>query len=221
MDPSASIQTTAASANKQQRNKFSDRQYFSRSTLLFGILALIISALLSGLANSLNPNSILIWLHLILLVFGFKILVLTPRRQMYEIYDDDDDGAKGDHLVKGVSVDIEGDRTNMLLLVGGEEDNSANNGSKQDSIVNQNDVSFLDVEVVFVPSFSFKFCILASVFVIITHGLGMCLGFSTLFGYPKNTPESTLLSWGAGIGIWILIVILSLWPAYLFTKKFK
>lgn len=58
-------------------------------------------------------------------------------------------------------------------------------------------------------------------FIWLTQAGGFCLGFSSIFGYPKSTPASVAMSFALGLALWIAIIILAVIPHYCFHIRFS
>jgi apolipoprotein N-acyltransferase len=61
---------------------------------------------------------------------------------------------------------------------------------------------------------------LLMLYITVSQGLGFCLGFSGIFGYPVTTFGTVMMSFGAGAAVWLITCILALWPHYLFLFRF-
>lgn len=57
--------------------------------------------------------------------------------------------------------------------------------------------------------------------ILLTYALGTMLGFSSLFGFPENTPLTLLLSAGAGAGIGLVYFLLVICPSLKFARDFS
>ncbi len=58
------------------------------------------------------------------------------------------------------------------------------------------------------------------VYVIILQGLGFCIGFYSMFGYPKTTIVTILEAFGAGVLAWIVYTLFAIIPYLTFTGLF-
>lgn len=58
------------------------------------------------------------------------------------------------------------------------------------------------------------------VYIILIQGLGFCLGFYSMFGYPNDTIVTVLESFGAGILAWIIYTLIAIIPYVMYTQLF-
>jgi apolipoprotein N-acyltransferase len=119
-----------------------------------GMAIIAISALFSGLGNSMVPNSVLSLLHSFCLLVGLD-WIFTKQQQT-------------DQIVSLCSYHGLGVITYIILI----------------------------------------------------QGLGFCLGFYSMFGYPHDTFVTVMESFGAGILAWILYTIFSILPYLIYTQLF-
>ena len=56
--------------------------------------------------------------------------------------------------------------------------------------------------------------------VAVMQGAGVCLGYSSMFGYPHSTTGTVMASFGLGILIWLIYTVLAVLPHYYFQRRY-
>jgi apolipoprotein N-acyltransferase len=67
---------------------------------------------------------------------------------------------------------------------------------------------------------SWNNCCLLIIYISVLQGLGVCLGFSSMFGYPSSTPGTVMTTCGLGILMWLIYACLAVLPHYYFQSRY-